>query len=192
MERATQIVIELLAKGSSQSEVAELTGNSASAISQCATKYHAQISAKQADSQLATTGHGKKLDRIESMLADKMIGMIALETDIMKVGMLLTKVNAAVRRDEGEVGGSGSRGTVVNQQVVQLQLSPHLQRTLKVITNSNNDVVAVDGRDLTPASMNHVNSLAGIESGGTIEKEYARQAHDDIISISLTGLHTGS
>ena len=183
MQRATQIVVELLAKGSDPAEVAELTGNTVSAICQVRAKYIEQITAKQADAQLAGASHSSKLDKIEGLLADKMIGMIALETDIMKVGNMMKSVNSMTRRDAGERGGA-SGGTVV-QNIVQLNLPQHLSNQIKVVTNTNNDVVAVDGRDLTPAAINQVNSMAGILTGDTHEQVERTTAFDDILQAEI-------
>lgn len=185
MERATQIVIELLGKGTSQAEVARLTGNTPSAISQVALKYPTQIAAKGADASLASGGHSAKLDRIEELCSNKLESLLVMETDIMKVTKVLQTVNASVRRDQGEVGGSAQH---TNQTLVQLNVPSHLARKVEVITNTNNDVVAVDGRDLTPATIKDVNNLAGIDYGKQSESMVRTQAIDEIMAVSLDGL----
>lgn len=186
MERATNIVIELLAKGTSQAEVAELTGNTASAISQVASRYQQQIAEKTADATLAGGSHSQKLDTLESLITSKLTGMIALETDTMKVAKMFQLVNSALRRDAGERAGSAGGNT--QQTVVQLNLPQQSMKEITVMTNSRNDVVAVDGRDLTPASITSVNSMAGLVHKESENEITRAQAFDDIMAVSIPGL----
>jgi predicted transcriptional regulator len=187
MERPTKIVLELLSKGCSQVEVAELTGNTESAISQVATKYATQLAVSRAEVSVATGAHGSKLDRLEALAAERLEGMMVLETDTMKLAKIFQILNGAIRRDSGEKGGSaGAASNTTNTQViVQLSTPAHLAKRVSILTNSNNDVVRVGDRDLTAASMSYVSALAGISHKEVLQDEIRRQAFDDILSAPL-------
>lgn len=189
MERATELVVELLSKNISQVEVARITGNTESAISQVATTYREQIQVGRKDQVLAAGVHGSRLDKLEALAADKLESCLDLETDTMKIANIFKTLNSAIRRDAGESGGSGGNTTTNTQNVVQLTVPQHLRATVAVQTNSQNDVVAVAGRDLTPASMRDINTLAGIETGAESNETTTRnQAFDDIMQATIPGL----
>jgi len=183
MQRATQIVVELLAKGTTPAEVAEITENSISAICQVQSKYADLIASKRSDSQLAVGGHSAVLDSIENQLAIKLQAMIPLEMDTSKIVNIMKTVNSMVRRDAGESGGTGS-----NVNVAVLQLPDHVRQSVKIVTNTNNDVVSVAGRDLTPASMSAIDKLAGITNGGEREQLTRTQAFDDVFGADSSRL----
>lgn len=185
MERATKIVVELLAAGTQQSEVAEITGNTPSAISQVATKYASSIAERQVDMSVGMGGHSTKLDGLETMLVNKLQAMIPLETDSMKVMNMFKTINGAARRDAGENPHATTSGGK-QQVVVQLNLPQHMQQPVKVVTNPNNDVVSVDGRDLSPASISAVNKLANLSTGtGEMKDDSRKQALDDIMEAVM-------
>ena len=185
MERATKIVVELLAAGTAQSEVAEITGNTASAISQVATAYASQIVKRKSDMTMATSSHSQKLDNIESLAATKLESLLAVETDTNKVLNIFKALNGAARRDAGE-SPHNKAGNTTNNVVVPLVLPTHMQEQVKVVTNPNNDVVSVDGRDLSPASIGAVNKLANLDTtNGADEHERRSQAIDDIMEATL-------
>lgn len=193
MERATELVVELLTKGITATEVARITGNTASAISQVKTTYADKILAGKAEAELAQGAHGARLDKLESLAASKLESVLDLETDSMKIARIFQTLNSAVRRDAGEAGGSGGN-TITNttQTVVQLDVPAHLRAPIVVTTNSSNDVVAVAGRDLTPASMRSINALAGIVEGTSHEEAAKQQANDDIMQTFIPGLDKAS
>lgn len=186
MERATELVVELLSKNISAAEVARITGNTESAISQVKNTYIDKIAKGKADASLASGCHGKTLDRLEALVASKLEAVIDLETDSMKIAKIFQTLNSAVRRDSGETGGAG--GNTVIQTVVQLEVPQHLRQPVAVQVNSSNDVVSVAGRDLTPASIGSVKALAGLAEEQTHEEVISNTSHDEIMQVFVPGL----
>lgn len=98
-------------------------------------------------------------DDLEELTAKKLhtkLKAVASAIDPMKLTVILTKLNSLKRRSHGE--GQGVVGKTAS--LVSLELPKQLQQNIKVVTNAQNEVVAVDGRQLSTISRESLQELA--------------------------------
>lgn len=179
MERGTRIVIELLAKGTTKSEIAELVGCSHSAVCQVEEAYCEAIGQRASEMRAAEAAPtsseemaeslDSRLDRMEHTLLDKIESAVPLETNLMKLSKVFQTVNGAKRRSKGE--GLAAGAVVNNVNVVSLRLPEHINREHKFVRDSHGQIVEVDGQAFNTASEQLVNKMAGIDSAEESEHE---------------------
>lgn len=171
MERGTKIVVELLASGMPTGEVAETVGCTSSAVSQVADAYSEAIAQRAlemkhtANSPVGSEGSisadiDSRLDSLEHTILEKIEKTLPLETNLMKLSKVFQTINGAKRRSRNE--GLPQGAVVNNTQVVALTLPEHISRSPKYKTNSQGQIIEVDGTVLETASESFVNKLAGV------------------------------
>lgn len=183
----------MLSKNISQVEVARIVGCTASAVSQVATKYASQI---QNSCALATASGDvmeDAMDRIESQLLEKIERTLPLETDLMKITRMFQVVNGAKRRSKGE-GLNGGNFTIDNRKVVQLNLPAHMMKQVQYTTNEQNQVVEINGRNLSIASTKAIEVMAGITEPEELEHVQleSQQSDDTALQGDRIGQDSGA
>lgn len=159
MQKSTEIVVGLLEKGLSPTEIANIVGCSCSAISQIKEKYKERIDVALADRDSSISFQDSKLDQLEQQLIERMEQSVGFEMDPMKLTKMFQVVNNAKRRSKGE----GRTPAVVQQNnVVHLNVGHYHKHDTapKYTVSPRNEVVAVDGRNLTVATSKQIKAIA--------------------------------
>lgn len=160
MDNGTRTVIDLLAKGLSQTEIAKMFNVTPSAVCQINSKHKDLIDSKRDDTKLAKVTNDTMLDKIERTLLDKIEQLAPMETDLRVLGQMLRTVNGAVRRSSGESAGVGTGATVAT---AQLHLHANfIQNNIQFKQDSEGQIVQVEGTNLSTASSNKVMEMAGL------------------------------
>ncbi len=176
----------MLSKNIPQAEVARILNCTPSAVSQVAATYATKIAEASTLSTTSTEVMEDSMDRIENKLLEKIENTLPLETDLMKLTKMFQVVNGAKRRSKGEGHVGAGNVTVDNRKVVQLNLPAHMQRQVEYTTNNQNQVVEINGRNLSIASTKSIEKMAGI--GDYEDEQQELQLHDD---TALQGDGTG-
>lgn len=84
------------------------------------------------------------LDRIEARATNRLLNAVEFETDALKLTKIVSSINGARRRSQGETGGLVDQGT--SRGTVELNLPKRVAVTHK--TNNQGEVIEVNGQPL--------------------------------------------
>lgn len=157
---STSLVVELLGKGIEQAKVARILSLHPSTVSEVATRYAQEIEESIICADLARIENDEIMDRIESKALAQLERCLPLETDPLKLTRIVTSLNQMSRRSRGERPLLPAGGTVNNINVVQLNVATALQSrhamSSAVTLNNKNEVVAIGGITMAPASKEQI------------------------------------
>lgn len=164
------VVIQSLRAGFSEADVARSLGVPHTTLADF-------ISRNKIREQLAEKSKFEVIDKKYNLLEDSLLDKISqkiryADINISQLNAVLRTVNAAKRRSmaEGAIPETGN-----TQVLVQLDLPEHL--TLQVRTSVQNEVLEVDGRELTTMPSNQVVKMS---SDKMLENNHAKERLDVI------------
>lgn len=180
MEQGEKLAIRLLATGHTVAEAAALLECDTDVIDAVQEAYAQQIidEREQLPEHVTATStevaetltHDQKLHRAEATALEKLEVGLSTETNLMKIGRIFQLLNSAKRRDTGE-GLENGPVTIDNRKIVVLNLPEKAIKRPDITVNHLNEVVAVEGQELTIASSKFINELAGLSEENTDENQ---------------------
>lgn len=134
-------LIDAVAAGFTDSQIAESLGVTPSAVAQAIEKYDIKNLAETKAKASKFSTIDDALNKAEEILALKLVQSVQMMEDPLKIARVLQTVNGAKRRslDEGATQTPQTQIAILNLPQRQI---------VNVITNANNEVVEIDGRPM--------------------------------------------
>lgn len=150
-------ILQLLASGLRPADVARELGISEGYISQLLKdkEFASALHQMQLARASALIEHDKKLDSLESTLANKAEELAPFLTTPGQVFKALQIVNGLKRRAPAAVDSNSEAAAIV-----QISLPPQLFKTFNITLDSLNNIQAVDGREMKTLEVHDVVRLA--------------------------------
>lgn len=131
--------------------IANKAGISTSAVSQALSSIE-----ESSNTQNNSSLHDNKYDQLELAALNKLEGLLAVETNIMKVSKIMEMLNSAKRR-AGIVGSLGSSSASGQANFITINMPAAIQQ--KLVLNENKEVIEVDGRSLVTMPSTEVEKI---------------------------------
>lgn len=135
---------------------AEKLGISPSAVSQALSSIEESSAAQTSAQANQANLHDNKYDALELVALNKLEGLLAVETNIMKVSKIMEMLNSAKRR-AGIVGSLGSSSASGSANFITINMPAAIQQ--KLVLNENKEVIEVDGRSLVTMPSTEVEKI---------------------------------
>jgi len=140
-------LIDAVAAGFTDTQIAESLGVTPSAVAQAIEKYEIRQLAETKLKASKFASIDENLNKVEDMLAKKLVAAAATLEDPLKITRVLQAVNAAKRRSLSEGSASAPQTSIAILNLPQ-RMSVH------VVKNENNEVVEIDGRPMVTINPN--------------------------------------
>lgn len=149
----TEMIIELLAKGVSQSQVCSILQVAASTVSEVATNHAQLIEDTAMVSRLASVEMDEVRDRLELAALNQLERVLPLECDPLKLARIATSINQMTRRTKGEtIRPMTQQVNVTNINLPAGFLEQRQSLRNSVVLNAQSEVVAIGDQTVAPAS----------------------------------------
>lgn len=149
----TEMIIELLAKGVSQSQVCSILQVAASTVSEVATAHAQLIEDTAMVARLASVEMDEVRDRLELAALNQLERVLPLECDPLKLARIATSINQMTRRTKGEtLRPMTQQVTVTNITLPTSFLEQRQSLRQSVVLNAQSEVVAIGEQTVAPAS----------------------------------------
>ena len=153
-EEQTELSVELLGKGYRVVEVARILGISDADVDAVAKQYKREIQTARIESTVTSRAMDDDIEEAEKRALERLHSQLAIETDTAKLTRAFVALNSAKRRSPPtEETGTG------RDSLAHVRLPAHLRQNVTFVQNNHNQIIQVNGQELSTASNKRVSEF---------------------------------
>lgn len=169
-------LIDAVAAGFTDSQIAESLGVTPSAVCQAIEKYDIRNLAETKKKASKFSGIDENLNKAEEFLAKKLVAVVAELNDPVKIARTLQMVNAMKRRslDEGTPNAPQTNIAILNMPT---------RTQVQVVRNENNEVIEIDGREMLTINPNILMQRVKESTNKPLEHKDGNLGKEEILKL---------